>query len=104
MNRIKELRNKLGMSLEEFGKRIDKPKSTIYRWEEEQRKIKVEDAKKIASIFNVSLTWLLGYEAPPSPILTTEEVSLLAMFSLLTVAEQGEVIRYISNIIRGRSK
>ena len=104
MNRIKELRKQLNLSLEEFGEKIGKPKSTVFRWEKEQRRIKVEDAKVIAKVFNVSLTWLMGYEAPPPQILTTEEVSLLAMFSMLTQPEQQEVIRYISNLIRGRSK
>ena len=104
MNRIKELRDKLGLSLDDFAKQTGKSKASIYRWEKEERKIKVEDAKDIANKFNVSLTWLMGYEAPPQPILNTQEVSLLAMFSLLSEAEQLEVIRYISNIIRGRQK
>ena len=104
MNRIKELRERLSLSIEEFARQCNKSKASIYRWETEQRKIKVDDAKDIANAFNVSLTWLMGYEAPPPQILTTEEVSLLAMFSMLTQPEQAEVIRYISNIIRGRQK
>lgn len=104
MNRIKELRSKLGLTLEEFGSRIGKMPTTIFRWEKEQHRIKMEDAKLIADAFGVSITWLMGYEAPPPQILSTEEVSLLAMFSMLTQPEQAEVIRYISNIIRGRQK
>lgn len=62
MNRIKQLRNDLGLSLQEFGRKVGKPKSTIYRWETEERRIKAEDLKTISKKFNVSMNWLLGYD------------------------------------------
>ncbi len=104
MNKIKELRNSLGMTLQEFGDQVGKPKQTIYRWETEQRRIKAEDARIIAQEFNVSINWLMGYEAPPRPDLESEELSLLAMFSLLTLEEKKLTIAYISNLIMERKK
>ncbi len=57
-NRIKELRNKLNMTQEEFGKRIGLSKSGISNIEKGVRGISERHIMLICSTFNVNDSWL----------------------------------------------
>lgn len=56
--RIKDLRQRLGLSLEKFGTCIDKSPSTVYSWEIGQARPKHGPLLKIAKVFGVSSEWL----------------------------------------------
>ena len=62
--RIGKLRAELDLSQPEFAERLGmdrvKGRSTINNWESGANKIKADDLKKIAQVFNVSADWLLG--------------------------------------------
>lgn len=64
MNRLKELRESLDMSVEEFAKLFRVHRSSMYRYEgtnvKEPREIPIELAVEISEKFNVSLDWLAG--------------------------------------------
>lgn len=63
-NRLKELRESLNLSVDEFAKALDIHRSSVYRYEgankNEQRELPISLAVKISEKFNVSLDWLTG--------------------------------------------
>lgn len=63
-NRLKELRESLGFSIDEFAKLIGIHRSSLYRYEgsnkAEPRDLPISIAIKVSEMFNVSLDWLAG--------------------------------------------
>ena len=63
MNRIKELRENIGLSQEKLAKNLSINLRTLQRWENDETAIRKKNAEKIANYFNVSVPYLLGYTA-----------------------------------------
>lgn len=63
-NRLKELRESLNYSVDDFAKLLGVHRSSIYRYEGtnklEQRELPISLALLISSKFNISLDWLAG--------------------------------------------
>ncbi|MCF2566568.1 helix-turn-helix transcriptional regulator [Streptococcus pasteurianus] len=62
MNRLKELRQEKKLTQKELADKINVSKITVLRWENGERQIKPEKAKKLADYFGVSVGYLLGYD------------------------------------------
>ena len=62
MNRLKELRKEKRLTQKELADKINVSKITVLRWENGERQIKPEKAKKLADYFGVSVGYLLGYD------------------------------------------
>lgn len=62
MNRIKELRNKNGITLAKLGSEIDIRDNTLSQYENGKRNPSSETLNKIAKYFNVSLGYVAGLE------------------------------------------
>lgn len=62
MNRLKELRKQKKLTIVELAEKIGVTKLTIINWEHGTREIKGSNAKKLAEYFNVSVSYLLGYD------------------------------------------
>ena len=60
--RIRELREKYKMSQEELGRRVDRSKSVISSYENNIKVPPLPILVKLASIFNCSLDYLVGFE------------------------------------------
>lgn len=60
-NKIRHFREIRGLSQERLGKSVGKKKDTISKWERGERKLKMEEAKKLASVLGISLGELAGY-------------------------------------------
>lgn len=60
--RLKELREESGLSIQSLAKKINLGLSSISRWENLQADIKSEQLVVIASFFNVSTDYLLGLD------------------------------------------
>lgn len=60
--RLKELRNSLGLSILELSKKLGVGHSSILRWENGQARINAEQLVDIAKFFGVSTDYLLGLE------------------------------------------
>lgn len=60
-NKIRHYREIRGMSQEKLGNLVGKKKDTISKWERGDRKLKVEEARKLANILGCSLNELAGY-------------------------------------------
>ena len=61
MNRIKELREKKGLSQDKLAKQLAVNLRTLQRWENDETAIRKKNAKKLADYFDVSESYLLGY-------------------------------------------
>lgn len=59
-NRLKEIRTKKGLSLEQVGKGVGLATNTISRYETGKREPKLETWQKLADFFNVPVDYLLG--------------------------------------------
>ncbi len=60
--RIKELRQKRGMSQEELGRRINRSKSVICSYENNLKIPPLDVLTDLAAVFNVSLDYLVGID------------------------------------------
>lgn len=62
-NKIKELRQQNNMTLEELGNKIGVGKSTVRKWETGMiQNMKRDKIAKIATVFDVSPSYLLGWD------------------------------------------
>ena len=61
-NRLKEVRTKKGLSLEQVGKAVGLATNTISRYETGKREPKLETWQKLADFFGVSVSYLQGIE------------------------------------------
>lgn len=61
MNRLKELRKEKRLTQKKLAQEIGVSKVTITRWENEEKKIKIDKAQQLADFFGVSLGYLLGF-------------------------------------------
>ena len=61
MNRLKELRKEKKLTQKELAKKADIPYRTLQRWENGETDIKSDKANELAKLFNVSVSYLLGY-------------------------------------------
>lgn len=59
MNRIKTLREELGMTQQELADKINGAKSTVAMYENESRKPSLEILIKLSEIFNCSIDYIL---------------------------------------------
>lgn len=64
-NRLKRAREMNGITLEDAGAKVGVHKSTVLRWENgETEKFKIPTLEILASYYNVSPSWLMGYDVP----------------------------------------
>ena len=61
MNRLKELRKEKKLTQKELAKKADIPYRTLQRWENGETDMKSDKANELAKLFNVSVSYLLGY-------------------------------------------
>ena len=64
--RVKELRNSLGINQVEFGKRINVSKQCISNWESGYIQPSIDMLIRIAETFSVSTDYLLGLSDKPT--------------------------------------
>ena len=72
--KIKKIRTDLGLTLEEFGKRIGAARSSVSQWESGRNAPNLEKLQKIAEIAGISPSELMGLELEPQVIVINEQV------------------------------
>jgi len=88
--RLKEVRKLLGMSREEFARRLGVSVHTLDKWESGRRRISLEACKKLLSDFGVNLNWLIGGKGKP--------------FEEIKMSEEGELIKLLMSLEREKKK
>ena len=61
-NRLKELRKEKGLTQTDLAELLEVTKLTISNWENGKHEIKADKANEIANLFNVPVSYLLGYD------------------------------------------
>lgn len=62
-SRVKQLRKEAGLTMEEFAKELDITKSRVNMWENKGVVPRHDVLTRVASTFNVTTDYLLGYDA-----------------------------------------
>lgn len=111
--RIKELRLLAGMSQEELGKRVGVQRAAINKYEVGSvTNIPIATIEKMAAIFEVSPTYIVGWNETSSNPLSAEvkvlqgvklfygaeAVDLLEMYTALSKDGQKRILQYASDI------
>lgn len=80
MNRIKELRTRLGWRQDELAAKLSKSRSAIGNYETGNRGLDEETIHQCCEIFGVSADYLLGRSIQPGSPISDEEWQLLAAY------------------------
>lgn len=95
--RIKNRREKIGMTVDKLAEKLGKNRATIYRYERgDIEKLPIEILEPISRALDVSPGCLMGWTDEPTkktaPSLSSEEHHLIELFRQLTPKEQGSLI------------
>lgn len=71
--RLKLLRKEHGFSAKELGKKLGFSETTVYRWEKDDSLCDFETIKKLADLYNVSVSYLLHQNIETEAAFTLEE-------------------------------
>lgn len=111
--RIKELRNQLGLTLEEFGSRIGMSKSGLSKIERNVSGISDQTIRSICREFEVNEEWLRTgdgdmFDQSNGSILsrvsseyglTAREQAVIAAFLELDTADRAVIMRYVDKLV-----
>ena len=100
--KIKTLRTEKGLYQRELADLLKTSNSTICDWERGRCEPSIQDLIKLSNVFNCSVDYLIGNEddfgvinsKPGAVSFTREQSELLAVFDLLPVEQQREVIGF----------
>lgn len=100
--RIKQRREEIGMSVDEFAAKLGKNRATVYRYERgDIKRLPLEILEPISNVLGVSPGYFMGWtESEPKPrtiseketVLTEDEQRLLDLFRQLPPKEQGSLL------------
>ena len=85
--RLKELREKKGLSQKAFSAKLGVSQSTVGMWESQKREPNFETTEKIANFFGVSTDYLLGRTDEPKPVDLDKELEGVR-FALYSESEE----------------
>lgn len=93
-NRIKELREEKGLTLEKLGEKVDIAKNTLSRYESGKREPKLETWQQLADYFDVSVAYLQGFEMQ-----TPNRLKELRQKKHLTLEELGNAVGMLNSTL-----
>ncbi|MDT2743977.1 helix-turn-helix domain-containing protein [Enterococcus asini] len=97
-DRIKELSDKRGISLQKAATEMGFSENLFYQWKSSQPK--ADRLEKVADYFHVSTDYLLGRTDDPSPAPKSDEGFLRLNMTDLTDEERKEVEKDIDDIYK----
>lgn len=109
MQRLKELRKKDQLTLDQLGNILGISRQVLSRYERGEHEADYATLKKIASYFNVSIDYLLGYSNfyHPDAIKNntpSKEIELLSMFRKMNTAQQNRFLGIAEGMIEEATK
>lgn len=110
--RIREMREKNNLTMEELAQRLDVQKSAVSKWEHGRvQNIKRSTIEKMAEIFDCDPAWLMGFNLDDAsqPIDNADDVSaamvnLIELLNSMNETEQKKVLEYADLIKSARGK
>lgn len=110
--RIRDRRKELELSVEDVAKRLDKNRTTVYRYEKgDIENLPLETLKPLAEILETTPAYLMGWEDKAEQIIAENESisnNFLSLFTLFeeesfTDEEYGDVLEYVKFLIYRRN-
>ena len=105
INRLKECREKIGISKQEAARRIGISQPAYLRYESGDRKPSLQMTKEIAKILNTSVDYLIGESDDNNPILLEvnkkedkELFRIVELCSQMDEKQQKRIISYINKL------
>ncbi|GAB6393415.1 MAG: XRE family transcriptional regulator [Treponematales bacterium] len=104
--RIKTLRERLGLSHEDFGSKLSTSKGHVYAWENGNAPLPDAKILLICALWGVSENWLRTGEGemftaqPPPSALPTDEQELLDMFRQLLPEIKQLALRWLEELVQ----
>ena len=105
IKRLKECREKLGISKQEAAKRIGISQPAYLRYESGDRKPSLQMTKEIAKVLNTSIDYLVGESDDNNPILlevskieNKELFRIVELCSQMDEKQQKRIISYINKL------
>ena len=103
MIRLRELRKMSNMSQEELASKTRLSQQTISKYENGTREPDISTLKQFASIFNVSIDYLIGFSSSKHndiPIISEEEKELLSYYAALDKTNQRCILGQMIDLIK----
>ena len=103
MIRLRELRKISNMSQEELASKTSLSQQTISKYENGTREPDISTLKQFASIFNVSIDYLIGSKSSKHndiPIISEEEKELLSYYAALDRTNQRWIMGQMIDLIK----
>lgn len=97
-NRLKELRNNLGLTLEAFGKRVGVTRSAVGKIEKGERKVTEQMILSICREFNVNEDWFRNGTGGPDNMFIPEDMTFINNIGKLG-NEKNEFKKFYLNIM-----
>lgn len=104
-NRLKECREKIGISKQEAARRIGISQPAYLRYESGERKPSLQTTKEIAKVLNTSVDYLVGESDDNNPILlevskneNKELFRIVELCSHMDEKQQKRIISYINKL------
>ena len=105
IKRLKECREKLGISKQEAAKRIGISQPAYLRYESGERKPSLQTTKEIAKVLNTSVDYLIGESDDNNPILlevnkneNKELFRIVELCSKMDDKQQKRILSYINKL------
>ena len=105
INRLKECREKIGISKQEAARRIGISQPAYLRYESGERKPSLQTTKEIAKVLNTSVDYLVGESDDNNPILlevskneNKELFRIVELCSQMDEKQQKRIISYINKL------
>lgn len=100
--RLREFRDRRGITLEVLSNIVGFPNQTLSRWERGDRIPKIDVVSQLSEKLNVPLLWLIGYDVPdhddaPIPYISPAEMSILEKFRALDARGQSAVLNVLEH-------
>ena len=83
MNRIRELRQAMGWTQAQLGKRIGAVKSTVSEYESEKHQLDPATIHALCDLFGCTADYLLGRSPSPRPVISPEDAAVLDAYHAL---------------------
>ena len=105
INRLKECREKIGISKQEAARRIGISQPAYLRYESGDRKPSLQTTKEIARVLNTSVDYLVGNSDDNTPTLieiskddNSELFRIIELCSQMDEVQQKKIISYIDKL------
>ena len=96
--KLKSLRQKAKMTLEEFGEVLGVSVNTVYRWEHDKSYPRKYMLDAVANYYNVTVEWLLSENTVPR-VLSIDENEILDTIRQLPEDNRNKVKGYMDSMI-----